>query len=51
MSKNNFVPIEYIPMNNIINYDNEIDEKLLNDDIEEGDNDIVTDSYIYGYLD
>lgn len=51
MSKNNFVPIEYIPINNIINYDNEINEKLLDDYNEEEVQDIVTDSYIYDYLD
>lgn len=46
--KKNFVPINYIHMNNIINYVEENTEQ--SDNTEKEEKDILTDNYIYNYL-
>lgn len=50
MARNNFVPMNYVSINNIINYDNE-EEDILDIERNEEDKDIIEDNYIYDYLD
>ncbi len=51
MSKNIFVPMNYVSRNNIINYDEEESEELAQEDNNKMDKDIIADNYIYNYLD
>ena len=51
MTKNNFVPINYIARNNIIDYDEKINNDIALQDEFEEDRDIVSSNYIYDYLD
>lgn len=51
MGKNNFVPINYISRNSIIDYDEENSNDLILQEEFDDDNDILTNNYIYDYLD
>ena len=51
MIRDNFVHINYIPRNSIIDYDNKDDNDLILQENFEDDRDILNTNYIYDYLD
>ena len=51
MTKNNFVPIDYIARNNIMDYDDKENNDLILQEELEDDSDILNTKYIYDYLD
>ena len=51
MIRDNFVHINYIARNSIIDYDNKDDNDLILQENFEDDRDILNTNYIYDYLD
>lgn len=51
MTKNNFVPINYVARNSIVDYDDKDNNDLILQEEFEDDSDIITNNYIYDYLD
>ncbi len=51
MGKGNFVPINYMQINNIVDYVDKNSNDLVAQEEFEDDNDILSNNYIYDYLD